>query len=1516
MLLNRPQIIRDRLGRRDVGLRTSSSAVIAFLLAGLFAGSAMAGTDFNGNGMSDVWELVHAAQALNPNDDTDGDGKTNLQESIAGTNPFDPQSVLKITRLERSGSNVTVGWPSEIGKRYQPQSRTDPVAGVWLGEGASQAGTGGELTVVVPATGASKLFRVVVSDVDTDGDGVSDWDEEHAGFSPSTRYTSGTSTDDHTAMQNAFSATNVVTVTASVPFASEDGPTPGTFLIQRAGKLDAITVGYSASGSATGGVDYVALPGSVTLPIGVNSAEVNVTPITNALLQPSRLVTLSLNAGAGYTLGSPANASVAIKDSSATSGTGLLANYYDNSSSTYTNASNFSGLKLTRVDPVIDFNWGQGRPYTQVTNDYFSARWDSLLMIATNGDYSFDLQADDGARLYLDSQLIIDNWPAPNTNQVQSLPQTLLAGSNYPLRVEFYETTNNAMVRLRWKQPNAANFTSIATNNILNPNLPGTNRWAASYFNNTNLTGSPILTTNTESAVSYDWITGAPIPTMGVDSFSIRWTGQVQPQYSETYTFVTRTDDGVKLWVNGNLVIDKWVTQGATDWTADVDLVAGVRYDIRMEYFESSSSTFAQLAWLSDSQVKEVIPMARLYPTNTGPAAVTSPVTAVGLVAGPFSYTVTGNGTNLGFTATNLPSGLVFNPVTRVLSGTPNTAGTYQVVLSASNSFSRGYSVLDLTILDTGRYVTREFWTNIFGSAVTNIPTTNSPSGTETLTNLATQVDWGDNYGARIRGYITPPVTGNYCFWIASDAASEFWLSTDDEQINRVRRCSVTNAVPVQTWTVEPNQFSSLVALTAGQKYYFEALHKEDTGLDHCEVGWSKPGESTNAPSEIVPGYSLSPYVAPTIQAGQTTLYVATLTPQGVASSAGSGSAVLQVNADETQATITLNYGNLTSTKTSMHIHDASRGGLILFDLDTAPVVNGIRQWVFGPVGSLTVADILAVIKSGNAYVNVHTVNYPSGEIKGFFKLTAGTQTFTPPPAPAPLPGGTPSTNEAVRFLMQATFGPNTNAITEVQALGYDGWITQQFNTNNTIGMLNWVNNYYTTFPTTATNGYPTFNAWWAHAITAPDQLRMRVAFALSQIMVVSMYGGPLVQEPWGVASYYDMLAANAFGNFRQLLENMTLHPAMGLYLDMLKNEKPDPASGKNPNENFAREILQLFSIGLQKLHPDGSLMLDSSGLPIPTYDQNTVIGFAHVFTGWGYYTTNQNWSATRNVLQPMTLVTNRHDDLSTKLLLNNVVLPVGRGGAPDLAAALDNIFYHPNTGPFTCRRLIQRLVMGNPSPGYLYRVASVFADNGAGVRGDMQAVVRAILMDPEARGTNSVNNVGYGHLREPILRVTHPVRALHGSSVSGYYKMTTTDSNLGQTPLNSPTVFNFYEPDYSFPGEIATAGLYSPEFQITSETTVIQADNFLQTGVYNTSGFKSDVKLDLTTEQNMATNPTALVDYLNSVLCAGNLSASTRQRIIDYVTTLPSSTSTDKLNRAKAAVQLIVTSPEYSVQR
>jgi uncharacterized protein (DUF1800 family) len=457
---------------------------------------------------------------------------------------------------------------------------------------------------------------------------------------------------------------------------------------------------------------------------------------------------------------------------------------------------------------------------------------------------------------------------------------------------------------------------------------------------------------------------------------------------------------------------------------------------------------------------------------------------------------------------------------------------------------------------------------------------------------------------------------------------------------------------------------------------------------------------------------------------------------------------------------------------------------------------------------------------------------------------------------------------------------------------------------------------YFARNPLIGTNANPVFNTWWKTSLTAPDQLRQRVAFALSEILVVSAASSDLDNEPWGLGSYSDVLVNGAFGNFRQLLENVTLHPAMGLYLDMVRNDKPDAATGRNPNENYAREILQLFSIGVQKKHPDGSLKLSSEGLPISTYDQGVVVGYAHTFTGWAFFSTNQNFNARRDMTNNMTLVTSRHDTANEKLLLDNIVLPPGQTGTQDLADALDVIFNHPNTGPFLCRQLIQRLVTVNPSPGYLYRVTAKFNDNGAGVRGDLGAVVRAILTDYEARTTTTLGNQGSGHLREPVLRVTAVLRAFNATSVSTNYALNSTDNQIGQTPLRAATVFNFFEPDYIHPGEIAIAGLFAPEFQITSETTVIQYLNFQRDGVYRNNGYKGELPLDLAYEQSLASDPTALVDHLDTLLLAGNLSGALRTYLIAQVTALPGGNSAQLLERARTAVHLIITSAEFAVQR
>jgi hypothetical protein len=572
--------------------------------------------------------------------------------------------------------------------------------------------------------------------------------------------------------------------------------------------------------------------------------------------------------------------------------------------------------------------------------------------------------------------------------------------------------------------------------------------------------------------------------------------------------------------------------------------------------------------------------------------------------------------------------------------------------------------------------------------------------------------------------------------------------------------------------------------LVAGQRYYFEVLHKSGVGTgDNVAVGWLQdPTGSNNAPTGVVPGYVLSRYfpLPPSLQDG--TLYNANMLAQSGVASVGVGSATLLLNGDNTQAILKFEYGNLSSPVTGKHIHTDgylnAQQGMIIFDIDDAtPQPDGSYIWNIQPVSPLSSADIVEAIKEGKSYLNVHTVNYPAGEINGHFVATDGAQSFTPPPPPPAWADDHATTNGAARFLVQATFGPSLSEIAAVQSLGYSGWIDNQIAMPPTYHLPQ-VLAKRSSDPTLPYSSTTIYNDWWQTSITAPDQLRQRVAFALSEILVVSD-NGILLDNGRALADYYDVLLDNSFGNFRNLLEAVTLSPAMGLFLDMRANDKGSLITGLHPNENYAREIMQLFSVGLNRMWPDGTLVLNSQDSIVPTYDQNVIMGFAAVFTGWNYYQTNQangrlptNFGPPSNYTNAMTLVPTHHD-LGTKRLLDNVVLPAAQGaeansantnydlyGLRDLQLAHDNIFNNQNVGPFVCRQLIQRLVTSNPSRDYLYRVVQKFNDNGAGVRGDMTAVVKAILLDYEARSPAMLAVPTFGKQREPMLRLTGLARA------------------------------------------------------------------------------------------------------------------------------------------------------------
>jgi len=1648
------------------------SRLVIAVIIGLGTTAALAQMlDLNGNGMSDVWEWVYSATNLNPNADADGDGMSNLQEAIAGTNPFDSNSVPRISVFPVSVTNNSITMPAQLGKLYQLQSCADLSSSNWLTETSMVVRAGSSITFPSPVNPAMKFYRIAISDVDSDGDGLNDWEEYQLGLDPSNAWSNATldgngiALNDYQFVVGKFAAQNVVAIAATDPITTQ--PDPGTaatdlgvFTISRGGfPLNAITVNLATGGPGTGfataGVDYAnTLPTTITLPAGTSSKTITVTPLANTNRLTPVVAQLQLLSGANYFVGSQSSAGVVIYPSPTASGTGLFAQYFTNSSPTYTNAANFNptNLLLTRVDPGIDFVW-------------------------TNG---------------------------------------------------------------------------------LSPNLSN-------------------------------------------GLYSVRWSGQVQPQYSETYVFDVLSDDGVKLWVNDQLLIDKWQTQnGGSEWTNSIALQAGTRYDIKMEYLQYTNKAQAHLYWYSADQSRQVIPNTALYPTNSSsansssnaPAAITSSLSAVGFLGQPFSFTVTAANTPRYFAANNLPPGLSLNATNGLISGTPLLAGDFQNILTTTNLVGSGASVLDIYIFNNSNSLVREVWTNVPGTNIADIPTGTPANFTNAFGALEGIPNFGDNYGERVRGYFTAPATGNYYFWLAGSDSAQLWISDDSEAVNKVLRAYVTptnnptapgqNGTASRQWNLQASQQSKWLSLVAGQNYYLELLHKAGGGTnDNWSVAWLLDPTGTNTtPAGVTPNYLLSRFYPPLPANISGTLYSANMLALPGVNSDAVGSATLRVNASGTQAILNYSINDISGTHID-HIYSdpyLNNPSTLMFDIAAAhQQADGSYVWNIKNVGTLQTNDVIEIINENKAYITALTTAYPNGEISGHFTLAAGSQNFTAPPAPPAWTDDSANVSSAVRFLTQTTFGASSNDIATVQSVGYSNWIGNEI----LIPATHHLPVVLANASADPTDPYPStdwFNAWWQNSVTAPDQLRQRVAFALSEIMVVSE-NGTLQNNATALGAYYDTLLDNCFGNYRALLKAVTLTPAMGLYLNMQGNAKGSIITGIHANENYAREINQLFSIGLNREWPDGTLILNSAGNLVPTYNQGTVSGFAQTFTGWTYYQTNQangrlptSFYPPGNYTNPMVLVPNYHD-LTAKLLLDNVVLPPALGNAAnaaltnydyycsqDLEQALDSIFYNQNVGPFICRQLIQRLVTSNPSRGYVYRVTQVFNDNGSGVRGDLSAVVKAILLDYEARSPDLISQPAYGKQREALLRVTAMARALPsppsqtgtysengsqiititlpaphrmassdtvtlnftdtsgnaappnqfytatvtnlnsfnitapnlstgtygqtngiitvnvsgnglvpgnaaylafttGGATSGLYSITGTNSttqflvatpdnatragncllpkiaasgfvqsgtnitvscagphalvtnetfyipsselfitngqyqvtgipdathftfhvtnsasqtqssfnvyplgpppltrsgnvtvtwstwNLGytdtgtaaslqQSPLRSPTVFNFYYPNYEFPGPLASAGLTTPEFQLTSDTSVALQMNFLEGGILNnagnTNGLSSftggdgDIVLDIgpwmTTNYTLNAGIPSLVSNLNTVLLAGQLSAAAQTNIINYVTNTANFASptnqTQMRDRVRAVVHLITASPDFTIQK
>ncbi len=1020
-------------------------------------------------------------------------------------------------------------------------------------------------------------------------------------------------------------------------------------------------------------------------------------------------------------------------------------------------------------------------------------------------------------------------------------------------------------------------------------------------------------------------------------------------------------------------------------------------------------------------------------------------------------------------------------------------------------------------------------WNNLPGWGIQQVKDRVSNNTSPAVTRRITSLDIPQSdpdlgfYGQWIRGWIIPPETGNYRFYIASDDQSELWLSTNKTPAAKVKVSSVPEWTNYRQWDAYPSQKSAAIPLLANTPYYFEVYHAEGNGGDHLSVAWqikdasnvntmgtaapeiigssvlsstgqslaeigtsrlfsrmaihetdtdgdgltdyeegilglnpldatstprvadlvagkktllsgnainlgvsvARAYESTGTPAEFtifrtggieplsisytisgtagagndytplsgtvtVPagahsvkipvtplpdalteaqesvtialqsgtGFSLGTPVTASVQIDDSpdVLFVAQLRSVTGQLATGSGTAAVTRSGNALTGFTSLSFGGLAGAQTGAEIFVSDDGlsGPAVFTYPLAQVPP--TPWDFNATGGFTRQQIIDALNANRLWVRVLSGSPPAPELTGRLLPAPGWDQMPVPVPPPAAPAMATNTGEAARFLTQAAFGPRESDITALQTQSYAQWIDAQESLPPTWHLplmqqrrAEWLARGHTDGGWTG----PRLEAWWQTAVDAPDQLRQRMAFALSEIFVISQ-ASALDVEHEGTTKYYDLLVQHAFGNYRDLLQDVTLSPMMGVYLSMIRNRKPDPLTGQQPDENYAREVMQLFSVGLSMRHTDGSLKLDSKGLPIPTYTQADTIGLAHVFTGWAAHYDPANpphWESGdtaprldwfywgNDPLRPMSFYPEFHDQKDRKIL-NNVTIPGSLSGEQRMQMALDTLFNHPNVGPFMARHLIQKFVTSNPSPGYIHRVASVFNNNGSGVRGDLGATIKAVLVDYEARSPAMLDSITYGKPSEPLMRATRlfhllPIDRPRAASGDNRLFLNLEYYFPEQVPLYGPSVFNFYQPAWSSSGPISDAGLLSPEFQVFSETTAIRQANALMGamdwGIWTSEpldatsnvvlhfNYASLVAILNTPGKTPVQAQALLINHLNDRMLFGKMTTALRADIVSGYAALPSwfdYSATNQSRRAQMAVYLILNSPEFFVQK
>ena len=1023
-----------------------------------------------------------------------------------------------------------------------------------------------------------------------------------------------------------------------------------------------------------------------------------------------------------------------------------------------------------------------------------------------------------------------------------------------------------------------------------------------------------------ESPDIIDTLASFETPRNWGDNYGQRLRGFIVPPSSGPYQFFAAGDDQVQVNLNtANESFDQMQQIILTDraksyrrWdksesqrSAIFNLTAGQRYPIEVIHKEGGWSDHLSVAWKRpNSEEIEVISGAFLVPEQAAPALSDNvSVAAPGNITQRWPQnTVDLRGFALDMIPGPLPLATRWEQVSGpgAVSFTVSTAletnahvsapGNYEIRLYATDGSEEVFDSLTITLEDSlgagSGAATREIFTDIKGNRVHNLLDSekypDSPDITAPMNKLDSAEEMGDNYGAIVSGQLLAPETGFYRFSVAGDDWVELWLSPDANPENRQLICFTPSYTDYYEWDKYPEyQTSREISLESGQRCYIEIRHKESGWRDHFAVAWLRP-DSTEM--EIVEGA----YLAPDGTSGDPSIEPPQITLNGGAEmtvTAGSSFSDPGASAKDSSG------ADISSTLLTSNFVDTTRQG-----------TYSVRYQVVNP-------------GTGFAETAVRTVHVVAGQ-SALASYPAPSATIPPTETwSEPVPNAI-SANDASRFLAQATFGPTKAEIARVQQIGYSAWIEEQFSLEPSLHrpameaiapLLEEMD--------TRQGSEERLATWWTHAINAQDQLRQRVAFALSQIFVVSDRNS-FQREGQAMANYYDIMVRNAFGSYRDLLGEVTVNPMMGQYLTMLRS------SAEQPDENYPREVLQLFSIGLNLLNPDGSLLLDSGGEPIPTYDQRVILELSRAFTGWTYSGSRDffwvPWGSA-DLISPMMPMEAFHDT-GAKELMGGFTLPAGLTPAEDLDRSLDHIADHPNVGPFMALRLIQRLVTSNPSPAYIYRVSQAFNNDGSGRRGNLGAVVKAILLDPEARDPDESQSMYFGKLREPVIRLTHLLRSFEADTSSnppvfGRYPITNTNSAFHQSPLQAPSVFNFYSPFYAPPGPIQQANLTAPEFAINTEITTVDTTNFLHRtinrGVPLYWRYSADIRPRIEELIAQSNNANAVIDELNTLLMGGTMSSGTRATLLETLNALE-----QPEDIAATALKLVISSPEFSIQK